>query len=262
MDSTSKFNQAAVDCGLDPIVLDALQARGYNTPAELHFSFLNSWDAELIIWEILVNQGVAQDLDDSNYSSSPKAGRFRRFMQACSTIVKEAQPSSSSGLSGLGQSHGNAEQAPRKIDKDKIKEQKELFLKSYPGEILTPDNTPGPSYRSKVLEMGRGDKEFYHIPLRKILSAKEEEDIRDSKGLPKDALAFLVSSLDDPEKPGNEGGSMGLNAYRNIQEVRRNCFALNKHCHMALWKLLDLRILNCYNKKYTDLSEKRIAHSD
>ena len=234
MDSVSKFDALAVEANLSAEVALAVKGRGYDTPATLWFSVKIHEDQENLIWELLVGvENLAAHLDDFNWSSSPEAGRLRRFISGCGQVTSRESAPEAGGtmVPSLGAS---LEPSIRRLDRDAVRAQRDTFLASYPGELLNGDNTPGVTFRSKVFNMMKSDQELTYLPLRKCTSQNQEEKARESRSRASDPLSVLARAWneEDPESPENELAS-GLFGLSQLLELRRNCFVLTGHCHLA-----------------------------
>ena len=258
MDSSSKLDALAMEANLAAEVVAALKSRGYDTPASLWYSVKNPDDQENMIWELLVGvENLAENLDARNWSSSPDAGRLRRFIAGCGQVINRESAPEAGGtiVPSIGAS---LEPSFRRLDRDAIRAQRDTFLASYPGELLNGDNTPGVTFRSKVFNMLKSDQELVYLPPRKCTSQNQEEKARESRSRASDPLSMLARAWneEDPESPENEqvSGLFGLNQWL---ELRRNCFVLTGHCHLASWKRLDAKLMEAYCRKVPESSGLR-----
>ena len=216
MDSVSKFDALAIDANLAAEVGAAGKTRGYDTPASLWFSVKNPDDQENLIWELLVGvEHLADHLNDFNWSSSPEAGRLRRFISGCGQVTNRESAPEAGGTIVPSMGASLTEPSIRRLDRDAIRAQRDTFLASYPGELLNGDNTPGVTFRSKVFNMLKSDQELAYLPLRKCTSQNQEDKARETRSRASDPLSLLARAWndEDPESPENElaSGLYGLN---------------------------------------------------
>ena len=74
-----------------------------------------------------------------------------------------------------------------------------MFASHYPGEILLPESTPSEKILSEVYAMSQPGRKFVYIPLRRMLSDKQQLDLRDARGSRADRQSPLARALaEDP----------------------------------------------------------------
>jgi hypothetical protein len=250
----------------DPEVFKALMAaaeipdnvgnavlRTYQTASHINFAIRTQRSCEMWIWNLTdVEDGgpLAADhgIVDRNFEHHPVVGSLRRLWHDCWQACEQATEA--------GPARGELELGvyapPPKLD-DRVKTRLRLdFDGNYPGELLTASNTPGSILWSTVAAMRKpdGPTKYTWIPWPQILcQSRENELLREKSRRPRSDAALLATAVWVDLLENDERDTESLLGLLQMQETRRNAFALCQHCHLASKKLVDDRFNRETQKK-------------
>ena len=148
-----------------------------------------------------------------------------------------------------------------KLNSDKIKSLKLAFLQKYPSEILSTENMPSTRLLSLVAHQ-TAKKHWSWVPWKFRLSVSRAEDIaasRSSKAPKLEGLTLHTLLMDEPPALEVSNSGMGVNAIRNLLDIRNTALAMCNCAHLANLKAYTSKFLTYLTQRLDPESGLRCA---
>ena len=245
MDESLALRKVLQDCQMSTAAVDHIIGMGYTSIALL----ANAVGAESNLDEFVKHVSPVPE-GETFQQFSPQTASIRRSVKECLALSMVAGRASFPEPPVLP--------LPRaKMTSSEYKELKDQFLTNYPGELLTPSNTPSLAFLSFVKD-AVDSKTLSWIPWTRRSSESDELEYsehrrpRTDKQLIRSILADGDIGFDDlPEAKVDTGGPVE-SVLSKFQVVLANALAIAGACHLVVIKRFHQKFLELALQKPRD----------
>ena len=193
--------------GMPQRLMQALQASGYRTIADLAFSLPEQH--HLDTWLAAQPQDLWDDLQVEDCTWSPVIGKLRRTLTRCHTLASGTSPAVSTADAAPAASAARnahiaenvwAEHAPPRLTNTAVQTMKDTFTANYSGEILDGNSMPSIRLLSIIYQWFRPGNHPQWVPWQLRLSEKQYQEFlvaRTGKTLRTEAQLISAALIDD-----------------------------------------------------------------
>ena len=242
MDDHGTFRTLMNDCGVSSVQMEHIVAMGYNTVSLLAHAVPEPDQLEPFVEHIsLIPMG------EEFQKFSPQTASLRRLVKECVEKVMQA------GRQSLSEPPTPVP-ARSKLSAAEVKDMKQVFQQTYPGELLTAATTPSVAFLAIVKE-AHDTNTFGWIPWKSRTSEQDELDYTETRK-PRNDRALLRTLINEGSEALFDGPEATFQASAPVEIVLPKFQGL-LHIALAMVGAAHLLVLKRFHSNFLHLAIAR-----